>query len=92
MNTTENCYTLLSIDAWRYDDGWTWNDIFRVEEDIYLSPDVTPRRLFSFMRRNGWLTDYSKGRVRLEDDGYNLVICDRNTGKPIFAFEPQGGL
>ena len=84
----ENMYTLLSIDAWRYDEGWTWNQWFNIENDIYLE-DISPRKLFKFMRRNGWLSDESKGRVELEDDGYNIVIQDRNTHEPIFAFEPQ---
>jgi len=87
----ENFYRLLSIDAWRYDGGWTWNNGYPLEEDIYIAPDAaTPRRVFR-MLRNSYLSEQSKGRVRLEDDGYNLVIEDRNTGEPIFALEPQWG-
>ena len=86
---TENMYTLLSIDAWRDDCGWTWNNWHRVEADIYIDPKTTNRGLLAFMRRNNWLSDYSKGKAAIEDDGYNVVICDRGTGEPIFAFEPQ---
>ena len=85
----DNMYTLLSIEAWRYDEGWTWNNWFKIEEDIYIEEPTNVRSLLKFMRRNGWLSDESKGRVELEDDGYNIVIQDRNTHEPIFAFEPQ---
>ncbi len=90
MIEKENFYRLLSIDAWRDPyGGWEWNNWFTMEEDIYIpSEAITPRCVFK-MLRNGYLSDYSKGRVRLEDDGYNLVIKDRHTGKPIFALEPQ---
>ena len=89
MIKTENMYTLLSIDAWRYDGGWIWNAWYKIEEDIHLDADVTPRTLFSFMRRNGWLSYESKGRVAMEDDGHNLVILARSTREPLFAFKPQ---
>lgn len=89
MMKTENMYTLLSIDAWRDECGWTWNNWFRIESDIYLSPESTTRQILAFARRNGWITDDSKGRVTIDDDGYNLVILDKNTREPLLAFEPQ---
>lgn len=92
MIEKENFYRLLSIDAWRNGDGdcgWQWNAWYTLEEDIYIAPDAaTPRRVFKMLRKD-YLSEQSKGRVRLEDDGYNLVIEDRNTGEPIFALEPQ---
>ena len=89
MLTTENTYTLLSIDAWRDPDGWTWNDMFKIEEDVYLDANTSNRALLKLMRRNGWLTDNSKGRIQVEDTGYDIEIQDRNTGEPIYAFRPQ---
>ncbi len=89
MIEKENFYRLLSIDAWRDGPCWQWNNWFNLEEDIYVHPDATPRTIFKTLRDSGYLSDYSKGRVRLEDDGYNLVIENRNTGEPIFALEPQ---
>ena len=86
---TTNAYTLLSIDAWRDECGWYWNNKFLVEEDIVITPETTNRSLLKFMRRNGWLTEASKGRVRIEDTGYDIEIQDRNTGEPLFAFRPQ---
>jgi hypothetical protein len=41
------------------------------------------------MRRNGWLTDYSKGRVFMSDNGDIIEIQDRNNYQPLFAFIPE---
>lgn len=78
---------LLSIDAWRYDDSWEWNNWYEIEKDIYLDENISNRELIKFARNNlKILTEKSKGRVTIEDDGYNLVIVDRNTWEPLFAF------
>jgi len=90
LNTAENMYTLLSIDAWRDpDSGWTWNDVRLIEENIYISHPVSNRRLLNFMRSNNWLNDYSKGRIAVKDTGYDIEIQNKNTSEPIFAFRPQ---
>ena len=82
---------LVSIDAWHdHDGGWTWNQWYTVEDGVYLGNDITARRLLKFMRQSGWLTEKSKGRVRI--DWHNemcepfIEICDKNTGMPVFAF------
>jgi len=85
----ENNYTLLSIEAWRDPDGWTWNNAFKVEADIYLDPKLSARALLRFMRARGWLTEGSKGRIRVEDTGYDIEIQDKGTHEPLFAFRPQ---
>ena len=84
-------YRLVSIDGWRdYDGGWAWNDWYTVEDGVYLGNDITARRLLKFMRQSGWLTNASKGRVRI--DWHNemcepfIEILDKNTGAPLFAF------
>ena len=79
---------ILSIDAWRDNDGWTWNNWFNV--GTFEAPESTldsPRKLLAYMREAGYLSDASKGRVSIEDDQYNVVICDRNTSEPLFAIE-----
>lgn len=77
---------LISIDAWRDCETWTWNQWHTVEKDIYFAEsELTPRKILAFLRKSGFLTDHSKGRLRVEDDGYNYVIEDRNTGEPLLA-------
>ena len=79
-------YKILSIDAWRNDEGWTWNNWFHVG-DYHYSLDTGNRQILKMLRYDGYLSDYSKGRVSIEDDQYNIVIMDKNTRKPLFAIE-----
>ena len=79
-------YKVLSIDAWRYDGGWNWNQWFNAGE-IELKTLDSNRYVLKQMREQGFLSEYSKGRVYIDDDQYNLVICDRNNNMPIFAIE-----
>ena len=76
---------ILSIDAWRNEYGWTWNAWYKVGE-MDVIPE-TNRKILRAMRDTGHLSDYSKGRVTVEDDGYNLVILDKRTREPLFAIE-----
>lgn len=85
---------LVSIDAWReYEGGWTWNNAFRVESDIWLHESrLTSRKILAFLRRAGYLTEYSKGRVRVEEiptfEPF-FEIQDKNTGEPLFALQGE---
>jgi len=80
---------LLGIDAYRdSENSWIWNNWFEIEGDIYLDESIlnSPRKLLEFCRRSSWLTKQSKGHLTIEDDGYNVVICNRRTHEPIIAF------
>jgi hypothetical protein len=86
----ENMFTLLSIEAWAdKEQGWQWNNWFRIEENIFIENETSNRKLLSFFRQNGWLGNNSKGKVTVENDGYNIVILDRKTREPLYALEPQ---
>lgn len=85
---------VLSIDAWRDGDGWTWNNWHKrgtltVRECSRLGcrTRAETRRTLAWFRENGYLSDASKGAVTLHDDGYNLEVQDRRTGEPLFAIE-----
>lgn len=78
---------ILSIDAWRDGGSWAWNNWHRVGTVDRALIDVTPRRLFRALRDAGYLSGASAGRVAVDDDGYNVVICDRATREPLFAIE-----
>lgn len=90
-----NC-KLIQIDACRdIDGGWFWNNMFTIEEGICISDDSdllkSSRKLLKYFRDNlGVLSEYSKGRVSIEwnndlMDGLLLVVCNKNTGEPLFA-------
>lgn len=79
-------FTLLSIDAWREMEGWTWNNWFTLEKGIFIPLDrLTPRHIFKFLRKCEYLTDESKGKLSLDDDGHNIVIQLKSTGQPLLA-------
>lgn len=76
---------ILAIDAWRYDHGWTWNNWFHVG-DVESLPDSS-RALLKLLREEGYLSNLSKGRVAIEDDGNNTVIVEKGTRRPLLAIE-----
>ena len=78
--------SVLSIDAWRNaDEGWYWNSWYKVGAVPLAVCDLTPRKLLRYMRDAGYLSKASAGRVSIDDDGYNVVICDKANRMPVFA-------
>lgn len=85
---------VLSIDAWRDGDGWTWNNWFkrgtltvRKFQKLGCTTRQQTRATLAWFREQGYLSDSSKGAVTLEDDGYNITVLDRRTREPLFAIE-----
>jgi hypothetical protein len=80
---------ILQIDAWRNSDGWDWNDWFKIGEidrDEFEELDSN-RKLLRWLREAGILSDSSAGKLYIEDDQYNLIICKRGTNRPLLAIE-----
>ena len=80
---------LLNVDAWHDGEGWTWNNWHTIEDGIYLHETVmqSARKLLKFCRENlRILSNESKGKLSIEDDGYNVVVLVRGTNEPLFAF------
>jgi hypothetical protein len=80
---------VLSIDGWRDNEGWTWNQWFEVgtldkEEFETLT---TNRKVLKWFRDNNYLSNFSKGKMSIDDDGYNLVVQNKDTFEPLFAIE-----
>jgi hypothetical protein len=81
---------ILSIDAWRDEDGWYWNNLFTLEEDVIIGIDAfTPRKILKALREWDYLTDQSKGKLEVDidhsvEDGL-AVIINHNTKEPIMA-------
>ena len=77
---------LRSIDAVRYDGVWIWNESFLLEGDIYWHEEgLTPRRILRQLRKWGYLTESSKDKLRVVDEGDLIEIQDKSTGRPILA-------
>lgn len=89
MTTETNVQTfpVLSIDAWgNREDGYEWNQWFNIGT-IDLDLDAENRDIIRAMIDAGYLTSGSLDRAAVEDDDYNLVIIDKETGEPLFAIE-----
>jgi hypothetical protein len=78
---------VLSIDAWRDDGIWTWNNWYRIGTAPLSLCDAKPRAILQWMRESGFTSQHSRGRLTIEDDGYNIVILARGTREPLFALE-----
>ena len=77
---------IRGIDAVKYDGIWTWNDSHLGEGDIYWHELVlTPRRILRQRRKWGYLTESSKGKLRVVDEGDLIEIQEKNTGRPLLA-------
>jgi hypothetical protein len=78
---------ILSVDTWRDGPGWTWNDWHHVGMCDASLANAKPRALFKYFRREGYLNKRSVGKLAIDDDQYNVVICERSTMRPLFAIE-----
>lgn len=78
-------YNVLSIDAWgNQNDGYEWNNWFNVGS-IEIDINSSELSIMQTMFDAGYITDSNGGYVN--DDQYNLVICDSETHEPLFAIE-----
>lgn len=87
---TETLLRILSIDAWRDGQGWTWNNwhhVGDISKSDFEKLQGRPNPMLAMFRERGYLTARSKGRCIIDDDGYNVVVHARGTGEPLFAIE-----
>lgn len=81
-------YDLLYVSAMQDHEGcWSWDSWQTLESDIFIHRDHhTAKDLLTFLRRLGYLKKgIGLNRVYIDDDGYNLQICDKKTHEPILA-------
>ncbi len=48
---------------------------------------TTNRKILKWFRDNDYLTAASAGLCSVDDDQYNVTICDRSNNRPLFAIE-----
>ena len=80
-------YRILSIDAWREREGYTWNAWYDAGDITADAIHWNARKLLKYFRDNGYLAEKSAGKCAIEDDQYNIVIVERSTRRPLFAIE-----
>lgn len=83
-------HQILSIEAWRDGDGWTWNQWHERGmvtgaqlEAVTDGGKVNPRKFLALLRDEGF--NLPAGKVAVEDDGYNYVAVQKNTREPLYA-------
>jgi hypothetical protein len=85
--TNIKTFPVLSIDAWGNEtDGYEWNQWFNVGS-IDLDLDAEDRQIIQAMVNAGYLTALALESAEVEDDGFNIVILDKETREPVFAIE-----
>ena len=85
--TNVQTFPVLSIDAWGNEtDGYDWNNWFHVGS-IDLDLDAENRDIIRAMVNAGYLTPAGLNVCDVEDDGFNIVILDKETREPVFAIE-----
>ena len=80
--------TLYQVESLNDGMGWSWNNWWKLEEGIWFDPSVldSARKLLKYCRdKLQILSEESKGKLCIDDDGYNVCINLRN-GETIFAF------
>ncbi|ALA45400.1 hypothetical protein ADP64_000070 [Achromobacter phage phiAxp-2] len=89
---TTNFYPVLSVEALRDGNFWTWNNVhargtMSDEEIESFAPDGTlnARRFIAAMRARGF--NIPAGVAAAEDDGRNYVVVQKNTREPWCAVD-----
>ena len=78
--------SILSIDAWGYNDVWTWNNSYSLEDDVYFREDqLTSRKILNWMRKSNYLSKGSIGKVKVIEVWPIFEIQIANTSEPILA-------
>ena len=85
--TNVRTFPVLSIDAWgNLEDGYDWNACYKVGS-IDLDLDAANHDIIRAMVNAGYLTALALESAEVEDDGFNIVILDKETREPVFAIE-----
>lgn len=81
---------VLNVSAYKDDGYWNWsywNTVAEITKEQFLALK-SDRQTIKFVRDElNLLSEHSKGRVKCEDDGYNLTIVQKSNNMPLFAFE-----
>jgi len=81
---------ILSIDAWgNKEDGYEINDSFTVGiiDKATFETLKTDKQIATWFMENGYTTSNDMRQIVIEDDQYYVVICEKKSGKPLFAIE-----
>lgn len=85
MSDKTKMVSVLSVDAWgNADDGFDWNTWYKVGTAPVEVCDRKPEEIIAWMIDEGYCTELARTKAKVEDDQYNMVICDEDS-RPLFA-------
>ena len=80
----KNTFEVRQIDAYMYDDSWTWNTSYII--GYFSTSAKDEKRAFTrFLKKNGIVFFKGKTIIDVQDGGSILEIQDRKTKEPLFA-------
>jgi len=81
---------ILSIDAWGNEEGgydWNnWHHAGGISTDDFEALK-TDKQYRLYFKRSGFTNTASKRLVSIDDDQYNIILCDAADGRPLYAIE-----
>jgi hypothetical protein len=81
---------VLNVSAYKDDGYWNWNywnTVAEITKEQFLALK-SDRQTIKFVRDElGLLSEHSKGKIAVDDDGYNVTIVQKSNNMPIFALE-----
>ena len=82
---------ILSIVAWAGEEKgtWDWDNWFNVGEISKEEFETlkTDKQIATWFMENGYTTNDDMRSITIDDDQYNIVLCEKKTGQPLFAIE-----
>lgn len=86
MSNQPKMVSILSIDAWADgEDGWNWNMWTKVGSVDVGMCDMPEADILAYMVAEGYLKPKALECCYVEDDQYNMVVCDKETHEPLYA-------
>lgn len=79
-------YEVRQVDAYLYDDCWTYNTTYRIGAFATFAEDI-PRAIRYYLKSQG--IELTPHVTRTEYDGDVWEIVDRKTGEPLFCAIPE---
>jgi hypothetical protein len=85
MSDENTMVSILSIDAWgNAENGFEWNNWYKIGQAPIEVCNREPAEVIEYLIGEGILSDAARTLATVEDDQYNIVICDEDS-RPCFA-------
>lgn len=77
-------FYLYQIDAWRYDEGWNYNNSIKIG-NVEIHGEPSPRKLFKALRDQCLLDPHERYELdtSLSYDGI-YTVCRRSNHEPLY--------